>query len=213
MEFQTTLQNGKAYSCTPLHSHLDVKQPFQDFTVKKNPIYLSFTEQAQSIQRYTYIKKKIKGTFLLHGTGGWCQGTARGDDAAWSSSPLHQTGALLLADGDTGMLRCARRHPTSSTFIYLAGSKTRPGNEASADFEEHSGKRLRTEDWTPAEVETGRSLPASAAHHEGNRSHPGWTVWESDRGEGIDTINMKIKTMGNAWRILIVIVMTIIFHA
>lgn len=70
MEFQTTLQNGKAYSCTPLHSHLDVKQPFQDFTVKKNPIYLSFTEQAQSIQRYTYIKKKIKGTFLLHGTGG-----------------------------------------------------------------------------------------------------------------------------------------------
>lgn len=111
------------------------------------------------------------------------------------------------------MLRCARRHPTSSTFIYLAGSKTRPGNEASADFEEHSGKRLRTEDWTPAEVETGRSLPASAAHHEGNRSHPGWTVWESDRGEGIDTINMKIKTMGNAWRSLIVIVMTIIFHA
>lgn len=107
MEFQTTLQNGKAYSCTPLHSHLDVKQPFQDFTVKKNPIYLSFTEQAQSIQRYTYIKKKIKGTFLLHGTGGWCQGTARGDDAAWSSSPLHQTGALLLADGLQGC--CAVR--------------------------------------------------------------------------------------------------------
>lgn len=107
------------------------------------------------------------------------------------------------------MLRCALRHPASSTFIYLAGSKARPGNEASADFEEHSGKRLRTEDWTPVEVETGRSLPASEAHHEGNRAHPGWTVWESDRGEGTDIINMKFKK--DEWSSLIVIVMTIIF--
>lgn len=28
------------------------------------------------------------------------------------------------------------------------------------------------------------ALPASAAHHEGNRSHPGWPVWKSNRGEG-----------------------------
>lgn len=27
-------------------------------------------------------------------------------------------------------------------------------------------------------------LPASAAHHEGNRAHPGGPVWEPDRGEG-----------------------------
>lgn len=46
----------------------------------------------------------------------------QGGDAAGSSGPLHQTGALLLADTDTGMLRCVQRHLTSSTFIYLPGS-------------------------------------------------------------------------------------------
>lgn len=56
MEFQTTLQNGKAYSCTPLHSHLDVKQPFQDFTVKKT--HLPELHRTSSVNPAIYIYKK-----------------------------------------------------------------------------------------------------------------------------------------------------------
>lgn len=82
----------------------------------------------------------------------------------------------------TGILgRGVSRHLTTSTFMYLTGTtlvlEMRQvlilRNTAVRDWRVDAGK-----------VETGRSLPASAAHNEGNRSHPGWTVRKSDWGEG-----------------------------
>lgn len=82
----------------------------------------------------------------------------------------------------TGILgRGGSRHLTTSTFMYLTGTtlvlEMRQvlilRNTAVRDWRVDAGK-----------VETGRSLPASAAHNEGNRSHPGWTVRKSDWGEG-----------------------------
>lgn len=64
------------------------------------------------------------------------------NDAASSCGSLHQSGVLLLADWDAGTL-CV----TSSVRQHVNVSRrynTRPRNEASADFDKHSGNRLKT---------------------------------------------------------------------
>lgn len=64
------------------------------------------------------------------------------DDAASSCGPLHQTGVLLLADWDAGTL-CVTSSDRQHVYVSRRYN-TRPRNEASADFEKHSGNRLKT---------------------------------------------------------------------
>lgn len=117
------------------------------------------------------------------------------DDAARSSGPLHQTGALPLADGDTGDAALCVTSPDQQHVYLSRRLETHPRNEASPDFEKHSCKRLKS--GRRLKVEKGRSSRASAAHHEGNRSHPSWSMWKSDWGEGINIVVCSLERSTN----------------
>lgn len=125
MEFQTTLQNGKAYSCTPLHSHLDVKQPFQDFTVKKT--HLPELHRTSSVNPAIYIYKKEdkgnispawdRGVMSGYSQGGWCgmilQSTAsnRGAPIGWRG---YRDAALCATSSDQQHVYLSRRLQNST---------------------------------------------------------------------------------------------------
>lgn len=87
---------------------------------------------------------KMRGGGVLHRTG-WCQ---EEDDAARCTGPLHQTGALLLAGGDTGWCcaECDVIRPAGSTFMDVAESTPALRNECKCWFWET--QRQEADDWT-----------------------------------------------------------------
>lgn len=120
--------------------------------------------------------------------------SGREGDAAWCWSPLHQTGLLRLAD--RGELGC--RHSSSDQqHVYVPGRH-------------NTGRGMRLEltlrsatagHWRLAHrLEQKRSRKRCPhSHHEGNRAHPGRTMWESDRCKGIWCVWLTLFYFYKVW--------------
>lgn len=106
------------------------------------------------------------------------------DDAAWCWGPLHQTGPLLLADRGVWDAVCHVIWPAARLCIRSAQHS--PQEWGKRWF---WGRTLKTgDDRLQVERQEAPWPHPQHPHHEGNRSHPGWTVWESDRGEGTTAV-------------------------